>query len=36
MELPFEAIIGKRDKWHVGWVDIVPGAFSQGRTIREV
>jgi predicted RNase H-like HicB family nuclease len=36
MELTFEAIIEKRDKWYVGWVDAVPGAFSQGRTIREV
>jgi predicted RNase H-like HicB family nuclease len=36
MERTFEATIEKRDKWYVGWVDAVPGAFSQGRTIREV
>jgi predicted RNase H-like HicB family nuclease len=32
----FEATIEKRDKWYIGWVDAVPGAFSQGKTIKEV
>ncbi len=32
----FEATIEKRDKWYIGWVEAVPGAFSQGRTIKEV
>ena len=36
MEQTFEATIDKRDKWYIGWVDAVPGAFSQGRTVREV
>jgi len=36
MERTFEANIEKRDKWCIGWVDAVPGAFSQGRTITEV
>lgn len=36
MEQTFEATIEKCDKWYIGWVDAVPGAFSQGRTIREV
>ena len=36
MERTFEATIEKRDKWYIGWVEAVPGAFSQGRTIREV
>ena len=36
MERTVEATIEKRDKWYIGWVDAVPGAFSQGRTIREV
>ncbi len=36
MERTFEATIEKRDRWYTGWVDAVPGAFSQGRTIREV
>ena len=36
MERTFEATIEKRDKWYIGWVEAVPGAFSQGRTIKEV
>jgi predicted RNase H-like HicB family nuclease len=36
VERTFEATIEKRDKWYIGWVDAIPGAFSQGRTIREV
>jgi predicted RNase H-like HicB family nuclease len=36
MERTFEATIEKCDKWYIGWVDAVPGAFSQGRTIGEV
>jgi predicted RNase H-like HicB family nuclease len=32
----FEATIEKRDKWYIGWVDEVPGTFSQGKTIKEV
>ena len=36
MEKTFEAIIEKRDKWYIGWVEAIPGAFSQGRTIEEV
>jgi len=36
MERTFEATIEKRDRWYIGWVDAVPGAFSQGKTIKEV
>jgi len=36
MQKIFEAIIEKRDKCYIGWIDEVPGAFSQGRTIKEV
>lgn len=36
MERTFEATIEKRDRCYIGWVDAVPGAFSQGRTIKEV
>lgn len=36
MEQAFEATIEKRDKWYIGWVEAVPGAFSQGKTVREV
>jgi predicted RNase H-like HicB family nuclease len=36
MEQTFEATIEKCDRWYIGWVDAVPGAFSQGRTVKEV
>ncbi|MBM3157752.1 MAG: type II toxin-antitoxin system HicB family antitoxin [Chloroflexi bacterium] len=36
MEQAFEATIEKRDKWYIGWVEAVPGAFSQGKTVKEV
>jgi len=36
MEHTFEATIEKRGRWYIGWIDAVPGAFSQGRTIKEV
>jgi len=36
MEQTFEATIEKCDKWYIGWVDAVPGAFSQGKTVKEV
>ncbi len=36
MEQTFEATIEKHDKWYIGWVEAVPGAFSQGRTVEEV
>jgi predicted RNase H-like HicB family nuclease len=36
MEQTFEATIEKRNKWYIGWVDAVPGAFSQGKTVEEV
>ena len=36
MEQTFEATIEKRGKWYIAWVDAVPGAFSQGRTLKEV
>ncbi len=36
MQTAFEATIEKREKWYIGWVDAVPGAFSPGKTIKEV
>jgi predicted RNase H-like HicB family nuclease len=36
MQKIFEATIEKRDKCYIGWIDEVPGAFSQGKTIKEV
>jgi len=32
----FEVSIEKCGKWYIGWVDAVPGAFSQGKTVKEV
>lgn len=36
MQNDYQATIEKRGKWYIGWVDAVPGAFSQGRTVKEV
>jgi predicted RNase H-like HicB family nuclease len=36
MEQTFEATIEKCDKWYIGWVEAIPGAFSQGKTVKEV
>lgn len=36
MKRTFEATTEKRGKWYIGWVEAVPGALSQGRTIKEV
>jgi predicted RNase H-like HicB family nuclease len=36
MERTFVASIEKHDKYYIGWVDDVPGAFSQGKTLKEV
>ncbi len=36
MERTFEATIEKRDKYYIGWIDEIPGAFSQGKTLKEV
>lgn len=36
MEQTFIATIEKHDDWYIGWVDAVPGAFSQGKTVEEV
>jgi predicted RNase H-like HicB family nuclease len=31
----YRATFLKRDKWWVGWTDDVPGALTQGRTLKE-
>ncbi|MFH1141452.1 MAG: type II toxin-antitoxin system HicB family antitoxin [Chloroflexota bacterium] len=36
MKRRFSAIIEKRGRWYVGYVPEVPGANTQGRTIKEV
>lgn len=35
MRQTFEATIEKGEKWYIGWVDAVPGAFSQGKTAKD-
>ena len=32
----YKATFLKRDKWWVGWTDDVPGAITQGKTLKEV
>jgi predicted RNase H-like HicB family nuclease len=32
----YSATIEKRGRWYVGYIDEVPGANTQGRTIKEV
>ena len=32
----FTATYVKQGKWYLGWVEEVPGANTQGRTLREV
>ena len=36
MKRKFSATIEKRGRWYIGYIDEVPGANTQGRTIREV
>ena len=35
MEREFTAIIEKRGRWYVGWVEEIPGVNTQGRTLKE-
>lgn len=32
----FTAVIEKRGKWYVGYVEEIPGVNTQGRTLKEV
>jgi len=32
----FTAIYKKTGKWYVGWVEEIPGANTQGKTLKEV
>lgn len=36
MKKRFEATIEKRGKWYIGYVPEVPGANTQGKTLKEV
>ena len=33
--LQFTAIYKKFDNWYVGWVEEIPGANTQGKTLKE-
>lgn len=33
---PFTAVIQKRGRWYVGYVEEIPGVNTQGRTLAEV
>ena len=32
----FTAIYKKLGKWYVGWIEEIPGANTQGKTLKEV
>ncbi len=36
MEREFTAVIEKRGRWYIAWVEEVPGVNTQGRTLAEV
>ncbi len=36
MKRKFSATIEKRGRWYIGYIDEVPGANTQGRTLKEV
>ena len=36
MKREYTAVIQKRGKWYVGWVEEVPGVNTQGRTLAEL
>jgi len=36
MTREYTAVIQKRGKWYVGWVEEVPGVNTQGRTLAEL
>ena len=33
--MKFTAVYKKSGKWHLGWVEEVPGVNTQGRTLKE-
>jgi len=36
MKCAYTAVIQKRGRWYVAWVEEVPGVNTQGRTLAEV
>ena len=35
MDIPFTAVFHKTDDWWVAWVEELPGAHTQGKTLEE-
>ena len=35
MEREFTAVIQKRGRWYIAWVEEIPGVNTQGRTLAE-
>ena len=36
MKQQFTAIYKKQGKWYLGWIEEIPGANTQGKTLKEV
>jgi len=36
MKQQFTAVYKKQGGWYVGWIEEIPGANTQGRTLKEV
>ena len=35
MKQQFTAVYKKHGKWHLGWIEEIPGVNTQGKTLRE-
>ncbi len=35
MKRQFTAVYKKQGKWHLGWIEEVPGVNTQGKTLKE-
>lgn len=35
MKQQFTAVYKKSGKWHLGWIEEIPGVNTQGRTLKE-
>ena len=36
MKRQFTAVYKKQGKWHLGWIEEIPGVNTQGKTLKEV
>ena len=36
MTQTFTAVYQKHGKWHLGWIEEIPGVNTQGKTLKEV